>query len=192
MEEQNNLKAIDLHNKVTGEELERLLKMQLSALAEDPRLAHELPPLMGWGAPGLGKSSILKDVAKELGIGFIDVRLAQREPVDIRGLPVPGKDGVKWLVASEWPRDPKSRGIILFDEITAADRSLSMFIRGMVKVREDSRISGERRALILISRLGSQKTSRRRSGRRLSLSPSKCSGHAAISPHTLKALSVRH
>ena len=101
MEEQNNLKAIDLHNKVTGEELERLLKMQLAALAEDPRLAHELPPLMVWGAPGLGKSSILKDVAKELGIGFIDVRLAQREPVDIRGLPVPGKDGVKWLVASE-------------------------------------------------------------------------------------------
>ena len=37
MEEQNNLKAIDLHNKVTGEELERLLKMQLSALAEDLR-----------------------------------------------------------------------------------------------------------------------------------------------------------
>ena len=100
--------------------------MQLAALAEDPRLAHELPPLMVWGAPGLGKSSILKDVAKELGIGFIDVRLAQREPVDIRGLPVPGKDGVKWLVASEWPRDPKSRGIILFDEITAADRSLQV------------------------------------------------------------------
>ena len=62
MEEQKNLKAIDLHNKVTGEELERLLKMQLAALAEDPRLAHELPPLMVWGAPGLGKSSILKVV----------------------------------------------------------------------------------------------------------------------------------
>jgi hypothetical protein len=81
---------------------------------------------MVWGAPGLGKSSILRDVARELGIGFIDVRLAQREPVDIRGLPVPGPDGVKWLVASEWPRDPDSRGIILFDEITAADRSLQV------------------------------------------------------------------
>ena len=90
MQKENNLKAIDLHNKVTGEELERLLKMQLAALAEDPRMAYELPPLMVWGAPGLGKSSILRDVARELGIGFIDVRLAQREPVDIRGLPVPG------------------------------------------------------------------------------------------------------
>lgn len=100
--------VIDIHNKVSGVELEKLLKMQLEALKDDPSLAHVLPPLMVWGAPGLGKSSILKGVAKELGIGFIDVRLAQREPVDIRGLPVPGEDGVKWLVASEWPRDPKS------------------------------------------------------------------------------------
>ena len=68
MKEEDNLKAIDLHNKVTGEELERLLKMQLAALAEDPRLAHELPPLMVWGAPGLGKSSILKDVARNLAL----------------------------------------------------------------------------------------------------------------------------
>lgn len=76
---------------MTGEELEKLLKMQLKALADNPELAKTLPPLMVWGAPGLGKSSILQDVARELGIGFIDVRLAQREPVDIRGLPVPGR-----------------------------------------------------------------------------------------------------
>lgn len=82
---------LDLHNRVTGEELEQLLKMQLKALAANPELAKTLPPLMVWGAPGLGKSSILQDVARELGIGFIDVRLAQREPVDIRGLPVPGQ-----------------------------------------------------------------------------------------------------
>ena len=117
--------ALDPHNRVTGEELEKLLKMLLEALAANPEIASALPPLMVWGAPGLGKSSILRDVARELGIGFIDVRLAQREPVD-RGLPVPGPDGVKWLVASGLPRDPNSRGIILFDEITAADRSLQV------------------------------------------------------------------
>lgn len=118
--------ALDLHNRVTGEELEKLLKMQLEALAANPEMASALPPLMVWGAPGLGKSSILRDVAREFGIGFIDVRLAQREQVDIRGLPVPGPDGVKWLVASGLPRDPNSRGIILFDDITAADRSLQV------------------------------------------------------------------
>ena len=117
---------LDIHNRVTGEQLERILKLQLETLAKRPEMAKVLPPLMVWGAPGLGKSSILQKAACDQGIGFIDVRLAQREPVDIRGLPVPGPDGVKWLVSSDWPRDPKSRGIILFDEITAADRSLQV------------------------------------------------------------------
>ena len=117
---------LDMHNRVTGTELAHLLRMNLKALERDPRQAKLLPPMMVWGAPGVGKSSILRQAAEELGIGFIDVRLAQREPVDIRGLPVPGEDGVKWLVSSDWPRDPASRGIILFDEITAADRSLQV------------------------------------------------------------------
>ena len=65
-------------------------------------------------------------------IGFIDVRLAQREPVDIRGLPVPREDrsGVDWMVSSEWPSegDPgfPEWGVILFDELTAADASLQV------------------------------------------------------------------
>ena len=117
---------LDMHNRVTALELSHLLRLNLNMLARDPRQAKLLPPLMVWGAPGLGKSSVMQQVAEELGIGFIDVRLAQREPVDIRGLPVPGEDGVKWLVSSDWPRDPASRGIILFDEITAADRSLQV------------------------------------------------------------------
>ena len=117
---------LDMHNTVTAAQLRRLVNLQLETLAKNPERAAELPPLMVWGAPGLGKSTILRDAAREAGIGFIDVRLAQREPVDIRGLPVPGPDGVKWLVSSDWPRDPASRGIILFDEITAADRSLQV------------------------------------------------------------------
>ena len=118
--------SLDMHNIVTGKRLERILSLQLDALEKNPSLTKTLPPLMVWGAPGVGKSSIIRKAADDRGIGFIDVRLAQREPVDIRGLPVPGPDGVKWLVSSDWPRDPKSRGIILFDELTAADRSLQV------------------------------------------------------------------
>ena len=118
--------SLDMHNIVPGKRLARILSLQLDALEKNPSLAKTLPPLMVWGAPGLGKSSIIRKAADDRGIGFIDVRLAQREPVDIRGLPVPGPDGVKWLVSSDWPRDPKSRGIILFDELTAADRSLQV------------------------------------------------------------------
>lgn len=113
-------------NRVSAAQLERLLQAQLDMIRDAPSQAKALPPLMVWGPPGVGKSSIMRAVADSLGIGFIDVRLAQREPVDIRGLPVPTDDGVVWQVSAEWPRDPKSRGIILFDEITAADRSLQV------------------------------------------------------------------
>ncbi len=117
---------IDLHNRVSCRQLEKLLDAQLDALGQDPGQAKFLPPIMIWGPPGVGKSSIIRTVAESRGIGFIDVRLAQREPVDIRGLPVPSDKGVVWQVAAEWPRNPASRGIILFDEITAADRSLQV------------------------------------------------------------------
>ena len=82
------------------------------------------PPCMCWGAPGIGKSDINRQVASEKGVGLVDVRLAQREPVDMRGLPVPNMNekSVDWYTSSEWPRDPDSKGIIFFDELTAADR----------------------------------------------------------------------
>ena len=78
---------IDMHNRITTEELDRLVRHQLKQIFDHPEQSEMLPPLMIWGAPGIGKSSIIRNIAKELGIGFIDVRLAQREPVDIRGLP---------------------------------------------------------------------------------------------------------
>jgi len=109
-----------------------ILRHHLECLWEDPTMAAHLPPMMLWGPPGIGKSTLISELAEELDIGFIDVRLAQREPVDIRGLPVPREDrqGVDWIVSSDWPRESqanfKPRGIILFDEITAADPSMQV------------------------------------------------------------------
>ena len=97
-----------------------LFDMQTNRTAQDDAVS----PLMIWGAPGVGKSSLVIDVARDFGVPVIDVRLSQREPVDMRGLPVPGDDAVRWLLSDEWPRDPDSKGILFFDEITAADRSL--------------------------------------------------------------------
>ena len=117
---------LDMRNKISPEELESIVRHQVGLIAETPDIASALPPLMVWGGPGLGKSTILRNVAEEAGIGFIDIRLAQREPVDIRGLPVPDENSVRWLISSDWPREPGSRGILLFDELTAADRSLQV------------------------------------------------------------------
>ena len=117
---------LDIQNIVTAEELEQIVDKQLEYLFAHPENAGKISPLMIWGAPGVGKSSIIRRVAEKHEVRFIDIRLAQREPVDIRGLPVPGEDSVRWLVSSDWPRDPDSRGIIFFDELTAADRSLQV------------------------------------------------------------------
>lgn len=110
------------------EDVRAILEHQLALLWAHPERAHSIAPLMLWGPPGIGKSTVVREVCAANGVEFLDVRLAQREPIDLRGLPVPNRDnnGVDWLVSSEWPRNPSSRGIILFDELTAADRTLQV------------------------------------------------------------------
>ena len=85
----------------------KILQHQLDILWGNPERAGMVPPLMIWGPPGIGKSTFIRTLCEENEIGFIDVRLAQREPVDIRGLPVPrdDKQGIDWIVSSEWPRE---------------------------------------------------------------------------------------
>lgn len=119
-----NLRPVE---KVSISDVAALVENNLRILwAGDEEMAKAIPPVMIWGAPGVGKSSVIRELTKKLGIGFIDIRLAQREPVDMRGLPVPDGEQVRWLVSSEWPRDPDSKGIIIFDELTAADKTLQV------------------------------------------------------------------
>ena len=73
---------------------------------------------MIWGPPGIGKSSIVGQVASECKIDFIDVRLSQLAPTDLRGLPV-AEDGIsKWYPPEFLPRDGK--GILFLDELNMA------------------------------------------------------------------------
>ena len=44
-------------------------------------------PVFLWGPPGIGKSEVVADIATELGGLTIDLRMAQMEPTDIRGIP---------------------------------------------------------------------------------------------------------
>ena len=70
--------------KIAVSDLTALIKSNLFALwEENEEMAKAIPPVMIWGAPGVGKSTAIRELANELDIGFIDVRLAQREPVDL-------------------------------------------------------------------------------------------------------------
>ena len=77
---------------------------------------------MVWGPPGIGKSSIVAQTAAAHDLGFIDLRLSQLAPTDLRGLPVAkhiGKSGVsRWYPPEFLPRE--GRGVLFLDEINLA------------------------------------------------------------------------
>lgn len=52
-------------------------------------------PLFIWGPPGIGKSDVVAEVAAELNGPVIDLRMAQMEPTDIRGIPFFNKENGK-------------------------------------------------------------------------------------------------
>lgn len=112
--------AIDMHNVTSSEEIFNIIETSAKSLIANPELAGVIPAIMLRGAPGVGKSTIVRSVAEKLGIGFLDVRLAQMERVDFAGLPSVNNGVTEWNVPAFWPRDPKSKGIVLLDEITSA------------------------------------------------------------------------
>jgi MoxR-like ATPase len=73
---------------------------------------------MIWGAPGIGKSSIVSQVSRVHKMDFVDVRLSQLAPTDLRGLPV-AEDGIsKWYPPEFLPRS--GNGILFLDELNMA------------------------------------------------------------------------
>jgi hypothetical protein len=76
-------------------------------------------PVFVWAGPGVGKSSVVAQVAAELKLQLRDVRALLLDPVDLRGLPFLGSDGrSKWATPDFLPQD--GEGILFLDELNAA------------------------------------------------------------------------
>lgn len=56
------------------------------------RCFNKKRPVFLWGAPGIGKSELIAGITDELGGHMIDLRLAQMEPTDLRGIPYFNKE----------------------------------------------------------------------------------------------------
>ena len=79
-------------------------------------------PLMMWGAPGIGKSDIVKQVADAQERQVIDIRLPLWEPTDIKGIPYYNskENNMVWAAPAELPTDEKSTAIVFLDELNSA------------------------------------------------------------------------
>ena len=73
---------------------------------------------MIWGAPGIGKSSIVEQLASVHQLEVVDIRLSQLAPTDLRGLPVAEGGVSKWFPPEFLPQ--QGRGILFLDEINMA------------------------------------------------------------------------
>lgn len=84
-------------------------------------------PAMLWGAPGVGKSQVVDQLAKDMGINIIDVRAILFDPVDLRGIPHISESGrTSWAIPDFLPNVEKhgKAGILFIDEINAAPPSV--------------------------------------------------------------------
>jgi len=90
------------------------------------RCATHKRPLMLWGPPGVGKSSVVAEVCNELNGKLYDLRLSLLDPSDLRGMPFYNRDSGKmeWAPPIDLPDEETSAKypvVFLFlDEINGA------------------------------------------------------------------------
>ena len=77
-------------------------------------------PVFLHSSPGVGKSAIIRQIATELRLPLIDLRLASMEASVLCGVPYVHEGQLLMSIPSWFPRDPNSIGIIFLDELPNA------------------------------------------------------------------------
>ena len=109
---------------------------KLSPLIQD--MYEQRMPLMIWGSFGIGKSNIVAQAARDMGINFVDLRANLKDPVDIGGVPFvvnrsdanPEIATTRWAASGMFPVNGihGEKGIIAIDELpTAAPATQTAF-----------------------------------------------------------------
>jgi hypothetical protein len=101
-------------------------KQALTAQYADPVLRRRASML--WGTRGVGKSSIVHQLAQQCGVPLVDLRLTTIEPVDIRGAIYADdtREKTVWFPPEFLPNPDEPEGILFLDELTAADQRLQI------------------------------------------------------------------
>lgn len=96
----------------------RQIKMQLQS--------DDYTPVIIIGKSGVGKTESIAGLARELNIGFKELRLSHYEESDLVGLPYIGDDGKTKHAETDLLPDTNDsgQGILLLDEITSSQKSM--------------------------------------------------------------------
>lgn len=113
--------------------MQSLYKLIENAITKGVSL-DAIPTIMLWGPPGVGKSSIVKQVCEKVEkeakkkVTLTDIRLLLFSPVDLRGVPVADASHTftKWLMPKIFDLSEADDviNVIFLDEISAAPQSV--------------------------------------------------------------------
>lgn len=113
-----------------GKAVEDLTKLYTAAY--HTKMFAAIPSVALWGPMGVGKSSLVKQFAKELSenihqpVTVTDIRLLNFSPIDLRGIPAAdvNKEFTVWLKPKIFDLPEDGVNILFLDEISAAPQSL--------------------------------------------------------------------
>jgi hypothetical protein len=110
-------------NTTTNIEIESPVTMAIAEALLLEYIAERQPVLLS-GPPGVGKTSVVKQVANKLGYSFMYFDANIRESVDFRGVPAADlkTNTTKWLTPDELPRVDRDgkNGILMLDDLPTA------------------------------------------------------------------------
>ncbi len=103
-------------------------QLSLLLLTDTPVFIH--------GSPGIGKSYIVNDIAKQNNLELIDLRLSQLDAIDLRGIPSIKNNQTVWMPPVFLPANQDSCGILFLDELNSAPLSVQAAIYQLILDRK--------------------------------------------------------
>lgn len=108
-------------------------------------------PLVVWGDPGEGKTTMVEDLGAKYGFEVITIVLGQMMPEDVGGFPVP-ENGEMRKLPDQWVREinKAERALLVIDEFTVdPDRQAASLKIFSERFAGDHRIKGSTRLIAL-------------------------------------------
>ena len=116
-----------------SEEVQQLLRFLLGQ-AFSGELVEPPVPVCIWGRHGIGKTQIVRDLAREMGAAFAYLAPAQFEEMgDLVGMPQV-VEGVSRFAPPDWAPREEGPGILLIDDVNRADDRI---LRGLMQLLQN-------------------------------------------------------